>query len=105
MSRGSSVGILSGYELDDRGAGVGILVGSTILTRPYRLWNPPNPEVKRRGREAGHSPTGAEGKKSLFCTCKDNLTRTLLCCVITGPASIHVDVFMIRIISFSQFVP
>jgi hypothetical protein len=45
-SRDSSVGIATGYGLDDRGGG-GVLVpvGSKIFTspcRPDRLWGPPN---------------------------------------------------------------
>jgi hypothetical protein len=42
---GSSVGITTGYELDYRGVGVRVLVGSTIfisLYRPDQLWGPPS---------------------------------------------------------------
>jgi hypothetical protein len=60
-SRGSAVGIATGYGLDDRGIGVRILVRSRIISSPYRpdrLWGPPNlvsngyqglftPEIKR----------------------------------------------------------
>jgi hypothetical protein len=44
-SRDSSVGIATGYGLDDRGGGVRVPVGSRIFTSPYRpdrLWGPPN---------------------------------------------------------------
>jgi hypothetical protein len=44
-SRDSVVGITTGYGLDDRGIGVRVSVGSTILSsprRPDRLWGPPN---------------------------------------------------------------
>jgi hypothetical protein len=44
-SWGSSVGIASGYELDDRGVGVRVPVGSGIFSsprRPDRLWGSPN---------------------------------------------------------------
>jgi hypothetical protein len=44
MSRGSSVGISTGYGLDYLGAAVRVLVQS-IVTSPYRpdgLWGPPN---------------------------------------------------------------
>jgi hypothetical protein len=45
-SRDSSVGIATGYGLDERGgAGVRVPVGSKIFTSPYRpdrLWVPPN---------------------------------------------------------------
>jgi hypothetical protein len=38
-------GIATGYGLDDRGVGVGVPVGSRILSsprRPDRLWGPPS---------------------------------------------------------------
>jgi hypothetical protein len=44
-SRDSSVGITTGYGLDDRGVGVRVPVGSRIFSypcRPDRLWPPPN---------------------------------------------------------------
>jgi hypothetical protein len=44
-SRDSSVGIATGYGLDDRGVGVGVPVGSRIFSsphRPDRLTGPPN---------------------------------------------------------------
>jgi hypothetical protein len=37
MSHDSAVGIATGYELDDRGSGVRVLVGSRIFTFPCRL--------------------------------------------------------------------
>jgi hypothetical protein len=45
ISRGSVVGIATGYWLDDRGVGVRVPVGSIIFSsprRPDRLWGPPN---------------------------------------------------------------
>jgi hypothetical protein len=47
VSRDSSVGIATGYGLDDQGGGAGVRVpaGSKIFTSPYRpdrLWGPPN---------------------------------------------------------------
>jgi hypothetical protein len=45
MSWDSSVGIATGYRLDDREVGVRVPVGSRILSfpcRPDRLWGPPN---------------------------------------------------------------
>jgi hypothetical protein len=45
MSRGSLVGITTGYGLDDRGITVRVPVGSRIFTSPYRpdrLWGPHN---------------------------------------------------------------
>jgi hypothetical protein len=45
MSLDSSVGIATGYGLDDRGVGVRVPVGSRIFSssnRPERLWGPPN---------------------------------------------------------------
>jgi hypothetical protein len=44
-SRDSSVGIATGYGLDDRGVGVRVPVGSRIFSTtlcPDRLWGPPN---------------------------------------------------------------
>jgi hypothetical protein len=44
-SRDSSVGIATGYGLDDQGGGVRVPVGSKIFTSPYRqdrFWGPPN---------------------------------------------------------------
>jgi hypothetical protein len=44
-SRDSSVGIATGYGLDDRGVGVRVPVRSRIFfspRRPDRLWGPPN---------------------------------------------------------------
>jgi hypothetical protein len=45
MSRGSAVGIATGYGLDDRKAGARVPIGSMIFTSPYhqdRLRGPPN---------------------------------------------------------------
>jgi hypothetical protein len=43
-SRDSSVGIATGYGLDDRGVGVRVPVGLRIFSprRPDRLWGPPS---------------------------------------------------------------
>jgi hypothetical protein len=44
-SRDSSVGLATGYGLDDRGVGVQVPVGSRIFSTPRRqdrLWGPPN---------------------------------------------------------------
>jgi hypothetical protein len=59
MSRGSLVGITTGYELNDRGVGVGVPVGSRILTSPY----PPNGS----GIHLTFCPMGTEGS---FPGCK-----------------------------------
>jgi hypothetical protein len=63
MSRGSAVGIATGYGLDDREVGVRVPVGSGIFsTGPDQLWGPPNFlcngswVVKRPRREADVSP-------------------------------------------------
>jgi hypothetical protein len=45
MSRDSSVGIATGYGLDDQGVGFRFPVGSRIFSPPRRsdwLWGPPN---------------------------------------------------------------
>jgi hypothetical protein len=45
MSSGSTVGIATGYELDNRGIGVRVPVGSRTYTSLYRrdwLWGPPS---------------------------------------------------------------
>jgi hypothetical protein len=82
-SRGSAVGIATGYGLDDRGVGVRVPVGSRIFSSPSRpdgLWGPPNllsnwyrgslsPRVKRPRREADYSPpASAEVKKMWIYT-------------------------------------
>jgi hypothetical protein len=43
-SRGSAVGIATGYGLNERGVEVGFLVGSKKFSPhlPDRLWGPPN---------------------------------------------------------------
>jgi hypothetical protein len=77
-SRGSVVGIGTGYGPDDRGVGFWVPVGSRIFSsphRPDRLWGPPNliynryrllfsRGIKRPGSKAYHSPpASAEFKK------------------------------------------
>jgi hypothetical protein len=67
-SRDSSVGIVTGYGMDDRGVGVRVPVGSRIVPsprRPDRFWGPPSllfnghgrlsPWIKRPGRETDNS--------------------------------------------------
>jgi hypothetical protein len=76
-----AVGIVTGDELDDRGVGVRVPVGSRIFSKSSRLalrstqppvqWVPGalSPGVKRPGREADHSPpTSAEVKKTWIYT-------------------------------------
>jgi hypothetical protein len=77
----SSVGIATGYRLDDRGVGVRVPVGSRIFSTSSRLamrftqppiqWVPGviSPGVKRPGREADYSPpASAEVKKMWIYT-------------------------------------
>jgi hypothetical protein len=49
-SRGSVVGIATGYELDDRGVRIRVPVGSSIFTSPYhsdRPWDlPTHPPIQ-----------------------------------------------------------
>jgi hypothetical protein len=70
-----SVGIATGYGLEDRGVGVQAPVGSRIFstssTQPPIQWVPGalSQGVKRPGREADHSPpANAEVKKMCIYT-------------------------------------
>jgi hypothetical protein len=70
-NRDSSVGIATGYGLNDRGVRVQVPIGARMLSSPYLpvlYWGPPIqwiPGVKRPEREADHSPpTNAEVKKT-----------------------------------------
>jgi hypothetical protein len=71
-SRDGVVGIATGYQLDDRGVGVGVPIGSSS-SRALEPTQPPiqwvlgilSPAVRRPGRDAHHSPpTSAEVKKT-----------------------------------------
>jgi hypothetical protein len=77
--RDSSVGIATGYGMDDRGVGVRVPVESRIFTsryRPARLWGPIqwvlkalSPGLKRPGHDADQSPpTSSEIKKTWVYT-------------------------------------
>jgi hypothetical protein len=83
MSRDSSVGIPTGYELDDREVGVRVpgSVKNFLFSTSSRpalgsaqpptngYWGALYPGVKRPGREADHSPqTSAEVKKTWIYT-------------------------------------
>jgi hypothetical protein len=83
MSRGSVVGIATGYGLDERGVGFRVPEESRIFSSPRhpdRLWVPLSlisngyrrpflPGVKRQGCEADHSPpTSVEVKKMWIYT-------------------------------------
>jgi hypothetical protein len=80
LSRGSVVGIATGYGLDGGGLGGRVPVGSRIFSspsRPDRLWGTRNfqwvtgalPGVKLPEREADHSPpANAEVKKMWIYT-------------------------------------
>jgi hypothetical protein len=55
VSRDSSVGIVTGYGLDDQRGGSSSPVGSKIFTSPYRsdrLWGPPNRGLFPGGKAA-----------------------------------------------------
>jgi hypothetical protein len=78
-SRDSVVGIAIGYELDDRGVGVRVPVGSRMFSSPRRpdhfgstqppiQWVPGafSPGVKRPGREADHSPPANAELKNIW---------------------------------------
>jgi hypothetical protein len=94
-----SVGIATGYRMDDRGVGVRVPLGPRIFSSPRcpdRLWGPPNllsngyrgalsPGVKRPGCEADHSlPTSAEVKEKWFYTATPH---TLSCGVMLNSLS------------------
>jgi hypothetical protein len=77
----STVGIVTGYRLDEGGVRVQVLVGSIILSTSSRPILGPTqppiqwalgallPDVKQPGREADHSPpTSAEVKKTWIYT-------------------------------------
>jgi hypothetical protein len=76
----SSVGIVTGYGLEDRGVGVRVSLGSRIFSPPRRQgpalgpmkppiqWVPedPSPGVKRPAREADHSPPSSDEVKKMW---------------------------------------
>jgi hypothetical protein len=74
----NSLGIATGYGLDDRGVEVRVPVGSRILSSPFRpdrLCGPPQPPIQwipgalSPGSEADHSPrASAEVKKMWIYT-------------------------------------
>jgi hypothetical protein len=80
VNRDSSVGIVLGYRLDNRGsrvrfpAGVRIFLCTTASrtalgsTKPPTQWVPgaPSMGVKRPGREADHSPPSSAGGPNLM---------------------------------------
>jgi hypothetical protein len=71
--RDSSVGIATGYGLDDRRVGVPDPVGARIYTSPCSpiQWVPGalSPWLKRQGREVDHSPpASADVKKTWIYT-------------------------------------
>jgi hypothetical protein len=75
-----SVGIATGYGLDDRGVGVRVLDVSRMFYSPRRLdwlWDPPNllsngyrgalfPGIKRQGGVADHSPPTRAKVKTMW---------------------------------------
>jgi hypothetical protein len=67
-SRGSAVGRVTGYELDDRGVGVRVPVRSRPALSLAQLGTV-SPKVKRPGRESDRSPpTCADVKETSICT-------------------------------------
>jgi hypothetical protein len=79
-SRGSAVGIATGYFPNVRRIGLPVPEGSRIVStrqRPYRFWSPFNllsngyrgPGIKRPGLEADYlPPTSAEANQTWICT-------------------------------------
>jgi hypothetical protein len=90
-SRDSSVGIATGYGLNDRRVGVRVSVKARSFSSPRcpdRLWGPPSllsngyRGVKRQGREADHSPTtSAEVKKMWIYISTPSLRGIVLLCM------------------------
>jgi hypothetical protein len=99
MIRDSIVSIATGYGLDDRGVGVLVPVMArfnSTASRPVLEPTQPSiqlvpgalsPVVNRPGREADHSPAGAEVKKMWICASTPHtpswpsaylITRTIL---------------------------
>jgi hypothetical protein len=72
VRRDSAIDIATGYELDDRGVGVRVPVGSRIFSfqcRPDRLWGPPSLLSNGYQRRFPHSPpTSTEIKKTWIYT-------------------------------------
>jgi hypothetical protein len=76
LLQGSSVGVVPGYGMDDRGVGVWVQVEARISSSqsPDWLWGPPSflydyLGVKRPGRGSGHlPPTSADVKNTWIYT-------------------------------------
>jgi hypothetical protein len=70
-SKGSAVGIATGYGLGARGVGVEVLVEARFFSSRQQFWGPPNgyqglsPGVKWPRREVDHSPPANAEVKNL----------------------------------------
>jgi hypothetical protein len=103
-SQDSTVGIVTGYRLDDWGVGVQVPVGSRIFCSsrcPDRLWAPHSllysgyRGVKRPGREADHSPLGAVNSKMeyafFFFSCHVSWCDVSVICLCKASISVQID--------------
>jgi hypothetical protein len=111
-SRDSSVGIATGYGLDDRGVGVRVPVGSGIFstssrpalgpTQPPIQWvaGALSPGVKRPRCEADHSPpTSAEVKKMWLYTSTPPYAFMAWCLISEAQGRLCLYLYLLRVVS------
>jgi hypothetical protein len=107
QSRGSSVGIVTSYGLDDRGSGVQYLVGAGSFSLLHRIHtgsgptHPPIqcvPAVKRPGRQADRShPSSAEVTNVWCYTSNAQYVFMAWCLEAQGQINLHFDTVFWRI--------
>jgi hypothetical protein len=110
----SSVGIATGYGLDDWWVGVRVPVGSRIFSssrRPDRLCGSPNllskgyrgsfPGIKRSGLEADHSPpTSAEIKKKWIYTSAPPYAFMAWCLICWAQGQLYLFLPLVRVFKY-----